>query len=228
MGIAGVAMREPLQGRPGLSREDLDRLLALLDPLRERAGERYEAIRARLLRFFSSRKSPGAEELADETIDRVCHKLGQGEVIRSPDLGRYFLGVARNVAREAWDLEQKRRAGGLPSEPTPSTQAGEAGAEEAALACLDRCLQLLPPESRDLVLRYYDNLPGERKAAVRRDLGRRLGLAPNALRIRMHRLRAQLEVCINRCLQTRAETISLAGPLQGGTQGGTGGGGARE
>jgi hypothetical protein len=50
---------------------------------------------------------------------------------------------------------------------------------------------------------------------MRRALAGQLGVAPNALRIRLHRLRAQLELCVRRCLESGGETNSSARPLQG-------------
>ena len=202
------------RARPGLTPDDFDRLLAALDASRERAGIQYEAIRVRLLRFFLCRSAPRPEELADETIDRVCRKLAQGEVIRSADVGRYFLGVARNVAREAWDLERRQRESrSLDAIRQMQTPAGPA--EDDTAGCLDRCLAAMAPESRDLLLRYYDNDPPE-KIARRRALAEALGVKPNALRIRLYRLRAQLEGCLRRCRQARDETISPRDPLQKG------------
>ncbi len=48
-----------------LSREALDRLLARLDGDRERAGRRYETLRAGLVRFFEWRGSPFPVDNAD-------------------------------------------------------------------------------------------------------------------------------------------------------------------
>ena len=53
-----------------LTQELFDTLLDWLDPDRERAGHRYETIRLRLIKIFTSRGCPEAEELADETINR--------------------------------------------------------------------------------------------------------------------------------------------------------------
>jgi DNA-directed RNA polymerase specialized sigma24 family protein len=189
---------------PGLSREAFEQLLAALDPVRERAGQRYEGIRARLRRFFMARGMPEPEDLADQTIDRVARKLSEGEIIRTPDLIRYFLGVARNVALQAWSLEQRRRESPRSWEEAISTPSEDDAQEAATLACLERCLEALPPESRTLALHYYDHDPAE-KVERRRDLARQLSVGSNALRIRLHRLRAQLAACTRRCLEKGRE-----------------------
>lgn len=204
-----------------LSREDFDLLLRALDPERERAGERYEAIRGRLLRFFLSRNAPHPEALADETFDRVCRRLAQGEVIRASDPGRYFLGVARNVAREAWDRQGKRQEGGFPEEALLRPSPAEPGDDEA-LECLERCLQTLEPASRTMLLRYYEVRSGTSLEHQRRELGERLGLGANALRIRMHRLRARLRGCTRRCLDAREMSAPARPQPNEGPDGGKG------
>jgi hypothetical protein len=47
----------------------------------------------------------------------------------------------------------------------------------------------------------YYGLEGGKAIEQRRTLATRLGIAPNALRIRLHRLRARLEDCARRCLE---------------------------
>lgn len=206
------------RARPDIDREGFDALLAFLDPAGQQAGEKYEAIRARLLRFFRCRSAPGPEDLCDETIDRVCRKLAQGETIRAADAGRYFLGVARNVLHEAWDRQQ-RRAKADRALAAAATSAAAPAADTLAFDCLQRCLQGLAPETRDLLLRYY-GVDGAQKVPMRRGLAERLGVGSNALRIRLHRVRARLERCVRECMERGAgsETSLPADPssLKGG------------
>ena len=73
-----------------------------------------------------------------------------------------------------------------------------AGAEvEQASACLDRCLASLDAADRTLLLRYYD---AGKAADVRKRLADELGISVTALRIRTHRLRAQVERGMTACL----------------------------
>ncbi|HVS20925.1 MAG TPA: hypothetical protein VHD88_03710 [Pyrinomonadaceae bacterium] len=58
-----------------LQQEDFGRLLVWLDPDPERVGAIYERIRWRLIAILASRGCALAEELADETIDRVARRL---------------------------------------------------------------------------------------------------------------------------------------------------------
>jgi DNA-directed RNA polymerase specialized sigma24 family protein len=188
-------------GRRELNRESLDALLHVLGPEREDAGQRYEAIRERLLAFFRWRGASAPEALTDETFDRVCRRLAEGETIRTTDVGRYCLGVARRVVSEAWERDRRRGPQeGLDGRArTLASPAELPGEPSPALACLDRCLGALPPETRDLLLLYYE-CDGREKIDRRREIAIRLALEPNALRIRLHRLRARLEECVRACL----------------------------
>ena len=190
-----------------LERERFERLLALFGPDRDRSGERYEAIRRALVKFFECKGGRFPEEMADETLDRVARRLAEGETVRAADPAAYVHGVARNVLRGDWTQRQRAtaRAAAVPAEPPRDEDA--ASQAERRLACLDRCLAALPPETRQLVLRYYLE---ERRAKIdgRRVLAESLGIGQNALRIRMHRIRARLESCVRACLggETEGET----------------------
>src|SRR5687767_9266958 len=137
---------------PGLSATGLSRLLARLDPDRERAGALYEGLRRTLVKFFDWRGSASPEEGADETLDRLSRKLEAGEEVEDPR--SYAHGIARLVLLEQWRRPAARAAHADEKElariPTPDP------VEEGALTgCLLRCLEELPPESRTLILEYY-------------------------------------------------------------------------
>jgi DNA-directed RNA polymerase specialized sigma24 family protein len=181
-----------------LTQEALDRLLAWLDPDRERAGARYEAIRARLIKVFTCRGCHEAEELADETINRVTSRLFDIGERYQGDPALFFYGVAKRVYQEYGGRRFKF------TEPLPDSLAAP-GSEsvEAEYACLEACMEQLPRPQRDLVLRYYRD---DKRAKIegRRKLAESLGIAPNALRIRAHRIRAALHDCVRACLEGRA------------------------
>ena len=62
-----------------LSQEAFDALLKWLDSDREQAAMKYEEIRKRLIKIFTGRDCVEAEDLADETINRVVSKLDELE-----------------------------------------------------------------------------------------------------------------------------------------------------
>ncbi|HEV8577749.1 MAG TPA: hypothetical protein VGX68_01605 [Thermoanaerobaculia bacterium] len=183
----------------GLTSEGFDALLDYLDPDREKAGERYETIRRRLVRLFEWRGCATPEELTDETIDRVARRMKEGIELRSSDPFGYFCGVAHLVYKEVFrrSLREQRA---LERSDWPASASLLDGEEvvDRRLDCLRRCMDRLPPEKRDLVLRYHQ---GQNNIRNRQTLANELRIPLNALRIRIHRIRRQLEDCVRERLK---------------------------
>ncbi len=182
--------RGAAHGKWVLTQEAFERLLAWLDADRERAGEKYEEVRRRLIKIFTCRGCHEAEDLADEAINRVARRVEEIAATYSGDPTLYFYGVARKV-----HLEQLRRKPASP--PQPAKQPGET---ERDYACLERCIQQLTDDNRELILQYYQEEKGA-KIGLRKRLAEQLGIALNALRIRAYRVRAVLEKCMQDCLE---------------------------
>ena len=184
-----------------LTQAALDSLLTWLDPDREKAGERYEAIRTRLIKLFTCRGCPEAEDLADETINRVTSKLGEVAEGYQGDPALFFYGVAKKV-RQEYDRRKFKRA--APSTTPLSARPAPPEEEEAAdeKDCLEMCMSVLPVEHRTIVIEYYR---GEKRAKIdnRKRLALKLGVAINALRIRAHRIRAALQSCVEECVERK-------------------------
>src|SRR5262249_9666057 len=157
-----------------LTKDALNLLLEALDIDRERAGSKYEMIRAKLMKFFECRGCVSPEDLADETINRVARRLYEGRQIWAAEPASYFYGVARNVLREYWvsiDREfeplEQLTPGSHPREDYRRQREAEAEKLEAEehLEQLAACLDQLSPESRELILEYYE---GEQAERIRR------------------------------------------------------------
>jgi DNA-directed RNA polymerase specialized sigma24 family protein len=178
-----------------LTPEAFDALLAALDGDRARAGERYELLRKKLVRFFEWRGAAAAEEWADETLDRVGRHVAGGEQVRN--VASYAAGVARLVWLEA--LKEQARARELDERTPAAESAGEDEETASRMACLEACLGALPDAQRALVLDYFAD---EKRAKIdhRKAIAARLGIEVNALRIRVHRIRARLGECVRRCV----------------------------
>ncbi len=195
-----------------LSQTAFRALLTRLDEDPERAAGRYVELCKRLGKFFECRGCDAPETLADETINRVALRLAEGEEIRSDTPTPYFYGVARNVLRE-WQEARARQFIPLSElSPTehPSTYPDEINQEldaqhetEHRLDCLMHCLQELPNEVHLLLLEYYRH---HHRARIenRKRMASRLGITVNALKIRIHRLRAKLEKKLNERLRQTA------------------------
>jgi DNA-directed RNA polymerase specialized sigma24 family protein len=179
-----------------LTQASFDAFLAWLDTDRDQAGRKYEDIRRRLIKIFTCRGRPDAEELADETINRVTLKAPDliKDYVGDPAL--YFYGVAQKVFLES----VRKRPRVLVPPPAPESEE-----LERELECLERCMERLPERNRELVLEYYQDDKGA-KIDRRKELAQRLGIAQNALRIRAHRIRLSLEQCVRGCLEQLPST----------------------
>jgi DNA-directed RNA polymerase specialized sigma24 family protein len=185
-----------------------EQLLASLGPDRELAAEKYEELRKALWTFFEYRGSRNPAEETDETFNRVARRLSEGQSIFADNPASYFYAVARNVWRERLarpsveiSLEESGLQGG---HATPSPEELWVAAEQRAwherrLNCLEKSLQQLAPADQELIRGYYFG-EGRSKIEARQALAARLGIAPNALRIRACRLRDKLELWVAECL----------------------------
>ncbi len=181
-----------------LTQEGLDKLLGLLDQDRERAADKYEQLRRRLLKLFEWRGSSTPEENADEALNRVARKIVEGVEIR--DINHFVGGVARRLFLEILEhREREQKALNQLPEPVIVVEIKDEEVDPR-LDCFRACLDELPAQQRRLIVDYYHE--GERKRIEQRKvLAVTLQIPLNALRIRAHRLRSQLDTCIRDCLQ---------------------------
>jgi len=173
-----------------LQKTDFDRLLAWLDPNPDRAGELYEKIRWRLIAILASRGCRTPEDLADEIIDRVARRVADIEATYVGDKSLYFLGVMNNVHHE---YLKRPRLSELSLTPH------ESPVNEQTYVCLDRCVTKLTPHAREIIEQYY---VADKRAKInlRKRIYAALGISNINLRLRALRIRAKLQICIERCL----------------------------
>jgi DNA-directed RNA polymerase specialized sigma24 family protein len=184
-----------------LTQERFDLLLSHLSPQSAEAGARYEMLRGRLILFFSRRMLSFPEDLADETINRLTRRLGEGEVIAN--IERYALGIGRHVMQEQFVRIDTERAAGEEFSRNISQQTHTTGEdEEIELERMEKCLGRLPRSDQRLLSDYY--LAGESgKILARKRLAEARGVTPAALRKRVFELRGAIQRCI------RNQRISL-------------------
>jgi len=180
-----------------LNQEAFERLLRELAPDREEAGELYLRLRRNVVRFFEARGFASvADEAADDVLNRLARKLEENQKLEN--LSTYALGVARMVVLELRKSPLSKTTNAVPDD-IASERKTEEQPDEAALNCLDRCLDNLSTENRDLIISYYQ---GEKRTKIetRKRLADSLGIAQNALRNRAVRLRDKLEACVSNCI----------------------------
>lgn len=181
-----------------LTHDSFETLLSWLAPEREAAGQKYETIRHRLIKIFYGRGFSNAEELADETINRVVRKIGDIAANYEGDPALYFYGIAQKVC-----LEACRKKPEIPAKAEPSYQLTIDEESEEHLArsnCLNKCLVVLSDEERDIVVQYYAS---EERTSIehRHKLAQQFNLTPNGLRVRAFRIRRRLQKCAENCLR---------------------------
>ena len=195
-----------------ITKEQFDSLLSWLSDDRELAGTKYETIRTGLVRVFVSKGFNDAEDLADETINRVIIRLADIRDNYEGEPSRYFHGVARYVIRE--QMRRKEITAEVPLiwvDPQPTTQERE---------CLDKCLQTLPDPKRDLILDYY-LYEGHEKIEQHKQMAAELAISEGALRVRVHHVRVRLEGCVRECAtRNRVTKVSPKAMVDEGSIGG--------
>lgn len=179
---------------PEITPDNFEQLLGWLDPSRDTAAAKYESIRARLIKIFYARGCHAAEELADETIDRVTRKAPELAANYTGEPALFFYGVAKKVLLE---FGRKPRLEELPR--TIATQVEQDDDENEYSDCLDRCLEKLEPDQHRLIIDYYQ---GEKREKItrRKRLQTELGITSEALRVRVLRIRTTLQKCVVNCV----------------------------
>lgn len=179
-----------------VTQEKFDALLGWLDQNREAAGQKYEKIRGRLIRIFIGRGCFEAEELADETINRVALKLPQVFENYIGEPARYFYGVADKIHLEWLRKQTKLKKVQLTDQDNYSEPKAEA---ENEYECLENCLKLLPLVQRELIVGYYKEEKGA-KILHRKELAKKMGISTSVLQIKTCRIRSGLQKCIRNCI----------------------------
>lgn len=185
------------------SPEAWEKFLNLLAEDPDKAGDKYEEIRSRLMTFFACRRCPPVERLSDISINRVIKKYFEGEVITT--LMGYVFGVAKMVYFE-YLAEQKNEK----TIRDEFTRAGEGIVEpdfeetepDILRTCFDGCMTEMEAADRTFVKRYYEEALGK-KIKNRKSMAEELDISQNAVVLRAYHLRQKLKRCTDKCLKMR-------------------------
>jgi RNA polymerase sigma factor (sigma-70 family) len=186
-----------------LTQEAFDKLLARLGSDRERAGVKYELLRANIIGFFRRQGIDAAADLADEAINRVARKIAEGEIIPDVALPSYVHSIARNVWREylrhpdafTTDLDSLPPRMILATNPADEqSRMDERLGGERRLEYFGLCMEKLNSDDRQLLREYY--LDEHPHIENRKLLAERLGVTLPYLRVRVQRLREKLSRCV--------------------------------
>ena len=174
-----------------ITQKQFDSLLSWLNADRELAGKRYETIRSSLVKTFALNGFNDAEDLADETINRVMGRLPDIRKDYVSEPAYYFHGVARNIIRE------RRRRKEISAEHVEIMVEPEVEPNEESV-CLGHCLRRLSASKRNLILDYY-LYEGHRKIEHHRDMAGELRITTGAIRNRAHKIKLNLADCMREC-----------------------------
>lgn len=181
-------------------------LLGWLDAGDDSDGRNYLEMRQRLVAFFDRKNCLNADELADETLNRVARRLEEEGKIEADAPAKYCYITAKFVFMESLRGADKKN---VPLEDVlrqPKSRQFTAEDEDDArrrkekmLDCLEKCTDKLEAANRDVIVNYYH---GEERAKIenRRALAGKLGISTNALTIRACRIRDRLESCVGECV----------------------------
>lgn len=181
--------------------ESFARFLAWLADGRSSDGQAYLDLRGRLVAYFERKGCTSADELADETLERVNRRLDEAGKIEVETPAKFCYITAKFVFLEYLRAARRNESSidGAELERLKGTddRKDENDRKELLGRCLDGCLAELSTDERTLIVEYYF---GERRAKIdhRRALADRLGISPNALAIRACRIRERLERCIKK------------------------------
>ncbi|HEY6330274.1 MAG TPA: hypothetical protein VI756_13125 [Blastocatellia bacterium] len=170
-------------------KDEFEKFLAWLDADRDQAAMKHEEVRCRLIKFFVCRGCPIAEELTDESIDRVILKIDELVETYVGDPKAYFYGVARKIY-----LESMHRPA-MTALPVLAEDPPEQDETDPEYQRFEECLGRLSQKDRELILDYYLD---EKQAKIdhRKELAERLGITGSTLRLRAHRIRQILQECL--------------------------------
>jgi RNA polymerase sigma factor (sigma-70 family) len=186
--------------------ESFDEILSWFSTDRDVAAAIYLQLRADLEKLFTLRGCHDPRGLVDEVFDRVEKKVQKVKPDYEGDPRLYFYAFARNLLKE--DSKQIKTYASLEDvEPLPAPEPKPKIEEETAEMredCLQLCLQELSDEKRALIWNYYAK---EKQAKIdhRAELAKRLGISLETLRVRVYRIRASLEKCIEQCLDQKGQ-----------------------
>ena len=178
-------------------------LLKKLDPDWERAGQKYELLRKKLIFFFNYNNCPHPEDCADEVFDRIGKRIAESEVIKK-DLKNYAFGVAKNVLKEFFRNPEIAMSSDIIEAIVNTKEKKRVNnnddQDRQKKRCMDQCLNGLPEADRNLLERYMSGM-GRDRLKARKRLKSELAITIESLRLKKYRIKKRLMECYNDCLQ---------------------------
>jgi DNA-directed RNA polymerase specialized sigma24 family protein len=185
------------KNRQNVNSEAFARFLESLSPDTEEAGRLYTQLHKKLVGFFRLKGVSDPVSAADDTIDRAAVKIHSGVPV--PDVDKYCLGIARNIAKERFRRAQREHSTFLNFTESLANNSNEQVARIYDL--LKPCFDQLTVEEQNLLSSYCQLVRGRARAEHRRELAEKMQTTVLALRMRVTRLRGILADCVKKNTQ---------------------------
>lgn len=187
-----------------MSEEAYQEFLLLLDPDPEQAGIKYINLHEKLVRFFEAKRFNYSDVLADRVLDRAMKLIEEGkEIEKSVEV--FVLGVARFYVKELYNRGKQ----GISTDDDESgivlfsEDAIDAEDEkETLLKHLDKCLDELTENDRNLILKFFYKDEDGTHIPHRKELAESEGISANNLRVKVFRIKGKVEKCLKECART--------------------------
>ena len=174
--------------------QHLSSLLTFLcpdDP--DEAGHRYLRLHKKLEGYFRTRGIADTTSAADETLNRAGKRIAEGSEV--PNIDNFCMGIARFIIKEDWRVNTRESKAFLRFLEQHEHVTDE---EIDRFSFMKSCFEQLPQQDRSLLNSYCVALRGQERAKRRRELAESLNVTISALRIRVTRLRRDLEDCLKK------------------------------
>ena len=181
-----------LKASKEITPENFAGFLAWLSPDAENAGAEYERLQFRLINYFANRNCRFADELADETINRVILKIG-AETIENKMA--FVYGFAKNIYLESLRKEKIH----FNIDELNIAEKSSDTDDDFSNECLEKCLNELSAENRELILSYFSENK-HAKIDLHKQLSEKMKLTQTALRMKIMLLKQKLKICLQECM----------------------------
>lgn len=175
-------------------KESFERFLKALSSGKDPSADLYHELRDKLVRYCALRGVIYADEAADEALDRVIKKLGEGTHV--DNVTNYSYGVARLVVLERIRKQATHRD--VIDTLGRSPQSDNSDGDNLLMEYLMECLKELDGDLRELILAYFSsgNSSGKKGFRFREAMAASRGITVNSLRLKVFRTKKVLGKCV--------------------------------
>jgi DNA-directed RNA polymerase specialized sigma24 family protein len=181
------------------TRDDLSKLLKRLHPDREVAWGMYILIWEKLVMYFQRHNCTPSSDRAHDALSRIARRDDLDEI---RNIAAFAYGVARKMMRETSIRETSLET--LPESVVSNwasvqIEPAEGVDRQRQLQCIRRCLEELPTNDR-VVFLSFELADGAVRMRQRKKLAMKAGVSVGAFRVRVFRIRRDIERCARTCM----------------------------